>query len=147
MPPDSVNLHLPTVDLALYASLPCAVAEQDRAWETGCHLAPLALLVKIPVANVFGPLIVWLIRKNSSASTDQHGRAVLNFQLAMTLYFVVLFLLGKVDALATPVALLLRLWAYLNIFFILRGAYESAQGRLYAYPLSIRFLPQQKKSV
>lgn len=110
-------------------------------------MAPLALLVKIPVANVLGPLIVWLIRKNSSASTDQHGRAVLNFQLAMTLYFVVLFLLGKVDALATPVALLLRLWAYLNIFFILRGAYESAQGRLYAYPLSIRFLPQQKKSV
>jgi uncharacterized Tic20 family protein len=124
------------------------VAEQDRAWETGCHLAPLALLVNIPAANVFGPLIVWLIRKNSSASTDQHGRAVLNFQLAMTLYFVVLFLLGLVvDALATPVALLLRLWAYLNIFFILRGAYESAQGRLYAYPLSIRFLPQQKKSV
>ena len=72
---------------------------------------------------------------------------MLNFQLAMTLYFVVLFLLGKVDALATPVALLLRLWAYLNVFFILRGAYESAQGRLYAYPLSIRFLPQQKKSV
>ena len=124
------------------------MAEQDRAWETGCHLAPLALLVKIPVANVFGPLIVWLIRKNSSASTDQHGRAVLNFQLAMTLYFVVLLLPGLVvDALATLVALLLRLWAYLNIFFILRGAYESAQGRLYAYPLSIRFLPQQKKSV
>lgn len=124
------------------------MAEQDRAWETGCHLAPLALLVKIPVANVFGPLIIWLIRKNSSASTDQHGRAVLNFQLAMTLYFVVLLLLGSiVDALAIPVGLLLRLWVYLNIFFILRGAYESAQGRLYAYPLSIRFLPQQKKSV
>ena len=142
---DSVNLHLPTVDLAPHASLLCAVAEQDRAWETGCHLAPLALLVKIPVANVFGPLIVWLIRKNSSTSTDQHGRAVLNFQLAMTLYFIVLFLVGKVDALATAVGLLLRLWAYLNIFFILRGAYESAQGKLYDYPLSIRFFPQQKK--
>ena len=45
-----------------------------------------------------------------------------------------------------PVGLLLRVWAYLNIFFILRGAYESAQGKLYAYPLSIRFLPQQKGS-
>ena len=121
------------------------MAEQDRAWETGCHLAALALLIKIPVANVFGPLIVWLIRKNTSASTDQHGRAVLNFQLAMTLYFVVMLLLvATVDALAVPVGLLLRVWAYLNIFFILRGAYESAQGKLYAYPLSIRFLPQQK---
>lgn len=122
------------------------MAETDRAWETGCHLASLALLVKIPVANVFGPLIVWLIRKNSSPSTDQHGRAVLNFQLAMTLYFIVLFLLGKVDALAAPAGLLLRIWAYLNIFFILRGAYESAQGRLYAYPFSIRFFGQPKST-
>ena len=50
----------------------------------------------------------------------------------MTLYFVVLFLLGQVNAFAVPVRLLLRVWAYLNIFFILRGAYESAQGKLCA---------------
>ena len=54
--------------------------------------------------------------------------------------------LEVLSALAVPVGLLLRVWAYLNIFFILRGAYESAQGKLYAYPLSIRFLPQQKGS-
>ncbi len=67
----------------------------------------------------------------------------------MTLYFAVLFLLsilvGKIpslDFLVIPLSLSMRAWAYLNIFFILRAAYESAQGKLYSYPFSIRFISQ-----
>ena len=121
----------------------------DRAWETGCHLSPLTLLIGIPIANIVAPFVIWFIRKNNSPSTDQHGRAVLNFQLTMTLYFAILLLLsiliGKVSILgflSIPIALGMRVWAYLNIFFILRAAYESAQGKLYPYPFSIRFIPQ-----
>ena len=121
----------------------------DRAWETGCHLSPLTLLIGIPIANVVAPFVIWFIRKNNSPSTDRHGRAVLNFQLTMTLYFAILLLLsiliGKVSilgSLSIPIALGMRAWAYLNIFFILRAAYESAQGKLYPYPFSIRFISQ-----
>ena len=121
----------------------------DRAWETGCHLSPLALLIGIPVANVVAPLVIWFIRKNNSPSTDRHGRAVLNFQIAMTLYFAGLFLLNIVaqkvsslDILEAPIGMCMRTWAYMNIFIILRAAYESAQGKLYQYPFSIRFFPQ-----
>ena len=121
----------------------------DRAWETGCHLSPLTLLIGIPIANVVAPFVIWFIRKNNSPATDQHGRAVLNFQLTMTLCFAILLLLsiliGKVSILgflSIPIALGMRAWAYLNIFFILRAAYESAQGKLYPYPFSIRFISQ-----
>ena len=126
-----------------------SVQKTDRAWETGCHLSPLALLIGIPIANVVAPLVIWFIRKNSSSATDQHGRAVLNFQLTMTLYFAILFLLNilarkisSLDFLVIPLGLSMRAWAYLNIFFILRAAYESARGKLYRYPYSIRFFPQ-----
>ena len=121
----------------------------DRAWETGCHLSPLTLLVGIPIANVVAPFVIWFIRKNNSPSTDRHGRAVLNFQLTITFYFAVLFLLsiliGKISFLSflsIPIALSMRALVYLNIFFILRAAYESAQGNLYPYPFSIRFISQ-----
>ena len=125
----------------------------DRAWETGCHLSSLALLIGIPIANVVAPLVIWFIRKNSSPSTDRHGRAVLNFQIAMTLYFVGMVLLnviiGKIATkisffglLVLPLGICIRAWAYLNILFILRAAYDSAQGKLYQYPFSIRFFPQ-----
>ena len=135
---------MPTVRLALCAfrGYINAVEQKDRTWETACHLSALILIAKIPAANVLAPLIIWIIRKNQSAGTDRHGRAVLNFQLAMTLYFSILFLLGKVTALAVPVGICLRVWAYLNILFILRGGYRAAKGDLFKYPFSIRFIPQ-----
>ena len=121
----------------------------DRAWETGCHLSPLALLIGIPVANIVAPLVIWFVRKNSSPSTDRHGRAVLNFQISITLYFAGLFLLNiitqkisSLGVLEAPIGICMRAWAYLNILFILRAAYDSAQGKLYQYPFSIRFFPQ-----
>ena len=125
----------------------------DRAWETGCHLSPLVLLVGIPIANIIAPLIIWFIRKNNSPSTDRHGRTVLNFQIAMTLYFAGMLLMNIIlakiatkvpffELLVLPLSICIRAWAYLNILFILRAAYDSAQGKLYQYPLSIRFFPQ-----
>jgi len=129
------------------------VQKTDRAWETGCHLSPLVLLVGIPIANIIAPLIIWFIRKNNSPSTDRHGRTVLNFQIAMTLYFAGMLLMNIIlakiatkvpffELLVLPLSICIRAWAYLNILFILRAAYDSAQGKLYQYPLSIRFFPQ-----
>ena len=135
---------MPTVRLALRGlhGYTNAVEQNDRTWETACHLSALILIAGIPAANVLAPLIIWIIRKNQSPGTDRHGRAVLNFQLAMTLYFLILFLLGKVTPLAVPVGICLRVWAYLNILFILRGGYKAAKGDLFKYPFSIRFFSQ-----
>ena len=135
---------MPTVRLALRGlhGYTNAVEQKDRTWETACHLSALILIANIPAANVLAPLIIWIIRKNQSPGTDRHGRAVLNFQLAMTLYFLILFLLGKVTVLVVPMGICLRVWAYLNILFILRGGYKAAKGDLIKYPFSIRFIPQ-----
>ena len=135
---------MPTVRLALrelygYTN---AVEQKDRTWETACHLSALILIAEIPAANVLAPFIIWIIRKNQSPGTDRHGRAVLNFQLAMTLYFLILFLLSEVTVLVVPVGICLRVWAYLNILFILRGGYKAAKGDLFKYPFSIRFFSQ-----
>ena len=135
---------MPTVRLALRGlyGYTNAVEQKDRTWETACHLSALILIAGIPAANVLAPFIIWIIRKNQSPGTDRHGRAVLNFQLAMTLYFLILFLLSKITVLAVPTGICLRVWAYLNILFILRGGYRAAKGDLFKYPFSIRFFSQ-----
>ena len=142
---------MPTVRLALRGlqEYTNAVEQKDRTWETACHLSALILITEIPAANVLAPFIIWIIRKNQSPGTDRHGRAVLNFQLAMTLYFLILFVIsvlgrkwGAVSILEVPTGICLRIWAYLNIIFILRGGYKAAKGDLFKYPLSIRFLSQ-----
>ena len=146
-----VNVAVPTVRLAIRAlrSYINAVEQDDRTWETACHLSALVLIVGIPAANILAPLIIWIIRKNHSRGTDRHGRTVLNFQLAMTLYFLILFVIsilakkwGANSILEVSAGICLRVWAYINIFLILRGGYKAAKGDLFNYPFSIRFFPQ-----
>lgn len=140
-----VNAQFPTVGLpsALRDGYICVVEKPDRTWETACHLSALLLTVPfLMLANVIAPFIIWIIRKNHSPGTDRHGRAVLNFQLAMTVYFAVIFFLGKISVLAGPAGVCLRIWAYLNIILILQAAYKAAQGELMKYPFSIRFFPE-----
>ena len=116
---------------------------KDRIWQIFCHLAALlGILEALRLFNIIGPFIIWIIRKNQSPSVDQHGRSAINFQASMTLYFMVLFGLSELPFMAIPSGICMHAWAYINLFFILRAAYEAAQSRLYKYPLSIRFLPQ-----
>ena len=99
-------------------------------------------MLGIPITNVLAPLIIWFISKQHSPDTNQHGRAVLNFQLAMTLYFFVLLFISKLPYMAESGAVCLRAWVYINIFFILRATYTATQGELFKFPFSIRFIPE-----
>ena len=67
----------------------------DRSWAAGIHLAALSAHV-IPFGNVLGPLIVWLIRRESSRFVDQNGKDAINFQISALIYLVVLFAIGFV---------------------------------------------------
>jgi len=125
----------------------CAVEQTEQQGRTGevlCHLSPLVLVVGIPLANVLAPLIVWFIRKEASPSVDRHGRASLNFQISMTVYFLGLFILTEIPfgPLTTFAHVGLRVWTYLNLILILQAAYQTTKNELPIYPLSIRFLRQ-----
>ena len=99
-------------------------------------------MLGIPMTNVLTPLIIWFISKQHSPGADRHGRAVLNFQLSMTLYFFVLLIISKLPYMTEPGAVCLRVWMYINIFFILRATYTATQGELFKFPFSIRFIPE-----
>lgn len=67
----------------------------DRGRNLGmlCHLLALTGFI-IPFGNILGPLVVWMMGKNESQFVDDHGKASLNFQLTVTLYFIGLAVLG-----------------------------------------------------
>ncbi|GAA4037905.1 hypothetical protein GCM10022409_23950 [Hymenobacter glaciei] len=48
------------------------------------HLVPLLGIV-VPFANILAPVFFWLSRRATDARFDAQGRAVINFQLSMTL--------------------------------------------------------------
>jgi uncharacterized Tic20 family protein len=42
----------------------------------------------VPFGNIIGPLVVWLTKKDESAFVAEHARQALNFQISMTIYFI-----------------------------------------------------------
>lgn len=145
---------------------------EDRTWAMWCHLSSLAwillLLFAIPlpfvVANILGPLICWLAKKEESNYVDIHGRESLNFQISMTIYgfiligllIVVAFFLLLSGVFATDsgnvfgfvitglgfIGLLLigLLFGVLQLGLAIYAGIKAKQGQVYRYPLTLRLL-------
>ncbi len=66
-----------------------------RGWLVLVHLAAFAGIF-VPVGQIFGPLLVWLVKRSTSPAVDRHGKAALNFQISMTIYMIAVLAPGLV---------------------------------------------------
>lgn len=137
-----------------------------RTWATLSHLSALLVLLGVPLGNVLGPMVVWLIKRNEFPFVDDQGKEALNFQLSMTLYWVlagilIFFSVGSIaffgpnvhrmwdfwNPMAMPFAMpFAMLFGFLLIFGLLIldvilaivAAVKASNGEAYRYPLTIR---------
>jgi hypothetical protein len=107
-----------------------------RTWCVLCHAIALLGLFTHFIGHIFGPLIVWLLKRGDSAEIDAHGKESLNFQLSMLIYDAVAVVLCFV-LIGFPILLLLWL---LNTVFVIVASIKASEGELYRYPLTIRFI-------
>jgi uncharacterized Tic20 family protein len=112
------------------------VSKEEQNWAMGCHLAALAGFI-LPFGNVLGPLVVWLIKRAEMPMVDRHGKEALNFQITVTIAFLVCILLmfvliGFVLMFVVGIgALVLTIMAAVKVS---NGDYE------YKYPFALRLL-------
>ena len=59
----------------------------EKQWGMFVHLAALVTLIGIPLGNVIGPLIIYLIKKDEYGFVAEQGKEVLNFQITWSLDF------------------------------------------------------------
>lgn len=64
-------------------------SKDERTYAMLCHLLALAGIV-FPFGNVLGPLIMWLVKRESSQFVDFHGRQSLWFQVWVAIIVTVL---------------------------------------------------------
>ena len=110
---------------------------------TLCHLSAFAAFF-VPLGNIIGPLVVWLLRKDYLPAVDKHGKAALNFNISITIYAAI----GIAVSLALMIVLIgfLLIWVVLGGLFIwwiiatVVAASKAGSGEFWDYPLSIRFL-------
>ena len=112
------------------------LAKDVRNWAMLCHLAALAGYV-IPFAgNVIGPLVVWLIKREEHAFINDQGKEAVNFQITMTICYLVSFVLVFV----LVGIVLLPLVALFSLIMMIVAAVKASNGVQYRYPFAIRFV-------
>lgn len=120
-------------------------SDEDKTMALLCHL--LALFT-----SFIGPLIIWLIKKDSSRFVDAHARAILNFIISMFIYsmaLVVLLICAGIFGAATqgvglvllcPIYLALLALGIFQLVVIIMRCVEAAGGRFTPYPITINFI-------
>ncbi len=113
------------------------VPNQDACqWAMICHLASLAGLGTIPFANMLGPLIVWLLKKDSHPFIDDQGKESLNFQITM---MILQFAAAATFCVGIGI-ILLPIVAVYGIVMPIIAAVKSNKGELYRYPATLRLI-------
>ena len=123
------------------------VSAEERQWAMIAHLS--ALLGGLvtggwghSMACFVGPLIVWLIKKDTMPFVDDQGKEALNFNITVTIVFVVLFLFS---VMTLGIGLIIALPAYLVVavlwlVFTIIAAIKSHEGVAYRYPFALRLI-------
>lgn len=127
--------------------------KEQKNWGVACHLSALLAITQIPLAHILGPLVIWLIKRDDCEFINDNGKEALNFQISMTIYGIVLFVLMLVTGIGSarvsfefgvfPVLGLFSLLLVIGIvdlIFIIIAAVKSSNEEVYHYPLSIRFI-------
>ena len=110
---------------------------------TLCHLSAFASFI-VPLGNIIGPLVIWLLRKDHLSAVDKHGKAALNFNISITLYGLIgvvislplIFILIGIPLLFAVIAGLFIWWLVATVM----AAVKAGNGEFWDYPLTIRFL-------
>ena len=125
---------------------PAGPSAEERQWAMFAHLSALlgGLLTSVVGGwgTFAGPLIIWLVKKDTMPFVDDQGKEALNFNitvaiiaLVMTLFSVMTLGIGLL--VAVPVMIIVGIaWLVLTIIATLK----ANEGVPYRYPVALRLI-------
>lgn len=119
------------------SSEPEGPSRTDRQWAMACHLIALCgIVVPVPAANLLGPLILWLIKREDGAFIDDQGKESLNFQISLFLYALICLFLAVIGI---GILLLIPL-AIFGLVCVIIASIKASEGVTFRYPACIRLI-------
>ncbi len=115
---------------------------EERQWGLFAHLSSLAGLFTGGIGNIVGPLVIWLIKKDTLPFAADQAKEALNFNITLLivgliLVVVTIFTLGIGALVTVPLGILLGIaWLVLTIV----AAMKANEGVAYRYPFTLRLV-------
>lgn len=112
------------------------VTDNEKTWGMLTHLSALiAQFIAPGLGPIIGPLIIWLIKKDTMPFVDDQGKEALNFNISVFIYGIICGLLWLVLIGMVLLPLLGLFW----LVFTIVASVKAHEGVRYRYPLTIRF--------
>jgi uncharacterized Tic20 family protein len=127
----------PSVDPVSEVKPAVELTKDDRMWAMFAHLFSMIGYVA-PLGHIIAPLVVWLIKKDTSKFVNFHGRESLNFQICMIIYVLVsipigIFTCGIGFILTAAIAIF-------DLVMVIIASVKANSGEYYRYPLIFRMV-------
>ena len=137
VPPPSNGPAAPTTDIP---------SAQERQWAMFAHLSALLGLIItghwLGWGCFLGPLVIWLVKKDTMPFVNDQGKEALNFNITVAIIFFALFVLTLITlglgvVIAMPVGVVVGVaW----LVFTIIAAIRANEGVRYRYPFTLRLL-------
>jgi uncharacterized Tic20 family protein len=102
------------------------ISSDDKLWALLAHLSYFVLAV-------FGPLIIWLVKRDESEFVEDQAKEALNFQLAV----LIVSLVCAVTVCLIPVTIVVAIG---GIVYSILGGIKAYEGVAYRYPYTFRII-------
>jgi uncharacterized Tic20 family protein len=111
------------------------ISAEEKTWGMLAHLSSLAGFI-IPFGNVLGPLVVWLIKKDTMPFAADQGKEALNFNITVAIAAIISCILIFVVIGFLLLAVVAVGWLVLTIL----ACIEANKGVAYRYPFTLRLI-------
>lgn len=97
-----------------------------------CHICAL-----IPLVNIIVSLVIWILKREESKFVEHHGKESLNFQITMTIGYLISFILMFLFVIAKIIFIGLIIF---NSIVVIIASIKTGEGRYYRYPYSLKLI-------
>ncbi|NNE91773.1 MAG: DUF4870 domain-containing protein [Verrucomicrobiales bacterium] len=87
-----------------------------------------------------GPLVIWLIKKEESPFVNDQGKEALNFQILITISYVVCMIGMAIPFVQCVFAIAIFAVPIVGLIFAILGGVEANKGVVYRYPFNLRLI-------
>ncbi len=120
---------------------------EEKQWAMFAHLSALVggILTSGWAGSIgcfIGPLVIWLVKKDTMPFVDDQGKEALNFNITVGIVFLALLILSIVTF-GIGLIVAVPLWIIIGIawlVFTIIAAVKANNGERYRYPLTLRLI-------